>query len=211
MQRFTLLIALLIGTSAFAQTSATDPSINNNPSFLDEFDPNDPNAEAILNYYDKVYEHETGLPAWVEQGEADFKPFTPGDGCYRDSCKVWAHVSKANQRLYLYIDGRHEDTWLVSSGTGNRTPNFDRHPNGRIYRAYTSKAYPGGDWNGLGNMPYAVFIQGGFAIHGTPQSNWKKLGSKASHGCIRVHPTNGEAFYNRVRAWGIRNVWITVN
>lgn len=56
---------------------------------------------------------------------------------------------------------------------GYETPNFDRSLEKplRIYKQYTSSKYPGGDWNGLGNKPFAVFIKGGFAIHGTPAVN----------------------------------------
>ena len=37
-------------------------------------------------------------------------------------------------------------------------------------------------------MPFAVFIKDGFAVLGTADVNWTKLGKKASHGCIRLHP-----------------------
>ena len=101
--------------------------------------------------------------------------------------------------------------WPVSTGiNGRNTPNFETHPNGRIYDRYTSKKFPGGDFNGLGNMPYAVFISGGFAIHGTGKGNWPKLGSRASHGCIRLHPDNALIFNRLVRKNGISEVWITV-
>jgi hypothetical protein len=52
--------------------------------------------------------------------------------------------------------------------------------------------------------------RGGFAIHGTGRGNWRKLGNKASHGCIRVHPDNALIFNRLVRENGIKNVWITV-
>jgi len=60
-------------------------------------------------------------------------------------------------------------------------------------------------------MPYAVFISGGYAIHGTTRGNWSRLGKPASHGCIRLHPDNGQIFNVLVRRNGISNVWITVN
>jgi len=60
-------------------------------------------------------------------------------------------------------------------------------------------------------MPYAVFIEGGYAIHGTTRGNWSNLGRVASHGCIRLHPDNGQIFNVLVRRNGIRNVWVTVN
>lgn len=211
----TLLLAALLffnipsfaGPVALDLDPVTDASLLNEPTVLDELDPWADDIEEQLQNLDKYYEETTGQSPWLQ----DERLYTPADGCYRDSCSVWAYVNKAEQRLYLYQEGKHVATWLVSTGTGNRTPDFDRHPDGRIYDAYSSGKYPGGDYAGLGNMPYAVFIQGGFAIHGTPKSNWSKLGTKASHGCIRVHPDYGKAFNRLVRAYGVADTWITVD
>lgn len=177
-------------------------------NILDELDPTDPNIEEKLKEMDAVYEEETGQSAWLPLDlEGMLKP-----RCYRNSCRVWADVDKSNQRLYLYLNGVLSHTWKVSTGkAGYTTPDFDRNPNGKIYDSYTSGRYPGGDYNGLGNMPYAVFIQGGYAIHGTTRGNWGRLGTRASHGCIRLHPDNGFIFNRLVRKHGIYNVWITVN
>jgi hypothetical protein len=141
----------------------------------EDYDPSD--AEDVLNAWDQVFER-AGIPTTTDENPL----MTRASKCKKGSCSVWAYVNKSTQRLSLYIDGVLEDTWLVSSGTGSKTPDFERHPDGRIYDKYTSGKFPGGDYNGLGNMPYAVFIQGGFAIHGTPKANWPLLGKKASHG-----------------------------
>ncbi|MFP5491413.1 MAG: L,D-transpeptidase family protein [Bacteriovoracia bacterium] len=42
------------------------------------------------------------------------------------------------------------------------------------------------------------------------RGNWPKLGLKASHGCIRMHPDNGKIFNRLVRSVGISQTWITV-
>ena len=135
-------------------------------------------------------------------------------GCFRITCRVWADIDKTTQTMYLYIDGHHVASWPVSTGKKRRsreTPNMDTHPNGRIYVAYNSKAHPGGgDYKGLGNMPYAVFVRGGIAIHGTPERNWRRLGRPASHGCIRLHPDHAQYFMNLVKRVGIRQTWITI-
>ena len=196
MMKLLLSLALLVAAAvpAFAQEE------------IQELNPFDPNIEQILEDYDAKYFDETGL--------------LPFDGiyiaplaskCFRSSCKVWIQIVKSTQLAYLYLDGQHVDTWKVSTGApGHGTPNFDKNPNGRIYDTYSSKKFPGGDYMGLGNMPYAVFIEGGFAIHGTPKGNWSKLGTRASHGCIRVLPENGRTFNRLVREHGIYRTWITV-
>lgn len=176
---------------------------------LMEINPFDPNIEKVLEEFDRIYEEETGQSAHLP--ESFIEDLIGLASCYRNSCAVWAQVVKSTQRMYLYVNGSLRGSWLVSTGMpGYGTPNFDRHPDGRIYDRYSSSKYPGGDYNGLGNMPYAVFITGGFALHGTPQGNWSKLGQRASHGCIRMHPDNGYVFNRLVRAYGKSNVWITV-
>lgn len=200
--RFLFVLLTMVGISSAVNAQERFDVESN---IMDELDPYDPNIEQTLRDLDRVYVEETGeLPFEINL-------FSDKNNCYRASCKIWVQVARSTQKLYLYVDGKHTDTWLVSTGTkGHGTPNFDTHPNGRIYDRYTSTKYPGGDYKGLGNMPYAIFIQGGFAVHGTSKSNWPKLGSPASHGCIRVHPDYAFKLNRLVRAHGIHNTWITV-
>jgi len=172
----------------------------------EEFDPFAPGAQQALEEFDEVYRQRTGVSPFVEN------LLIRASYCQRESCEVWIYVSKSDQTLYLYIDGRFEQSWLVSTGVaGRRTPDLDRHPNGRIYDRYNSVKFPGGDYRGLGNMPYAIFIAGGIALHGTPSSNWKYLGRPASHGCIRQHPDNAKYLNRLVRSVGVQNVWVTID
>lgn len=219
------LVVALLAVASFPLFARAEDSNSNNiveevrsdyeePNFLDtEFNPFDPNAEQILDLYDQYYELETGNSAFPFRTGTfeDYLWQVNTEGCKRANCRVYAQVVRSEQRLYLYVNGQHVDTWAVSTGDrGHGTPNFETWPNGRVYDRYSSKSFPGGDYNGLGNMPFAVFIDGGFAIHGTPRGNWGKLGQRASHGCIRVHPDNGKRFNRLVRESGIRNTFITV-
>jgi hypothetical protein len=206
------------------------------PNFLDsdEFDVAAPEAEAILQQYDRYYEAMTGESAYptgatVDRGDIDpavnallGNPLLQltGGGCVRQGCAVWAHVNKRTQTVTIMVNGSYINlpnsrvsTSLpgqpTKKGFTSETPNFDKHPDGRIYTRYTSKAYPGGDYQGLGNMPYAVFIRGPYAMHGT--ASIAKLGRKASHGCIRMHPATGKLFNGLVRQYGVSNTWITVD
>ncbi|MFV8248749.1 L,D-transpeptidase [Bdellovibrio bacteriovorus] len=202
--------ALLFLTVNTAQAEPTETMQKRSPTVIDEINPFDPNIEQVLEQFDKIYEEETGQSAHLPETYLDELVNIFG-GCTRNTCAVWAQVVKSSQRMYLYVNGSLRGSWLVSTGmAGYGTPNFDRHPNGRIYDRYSSSKFPGGDYKGLGNMPYAVFITGGFALHGTPQGNWSKLGTRASHGCIRMHPDNGYLFNRLVRSYGKANVWITV-
>lgn len=203
---FLFFTAQYAGAQAPTTAQEQDPNI---PNMIDDLNPQDPNIEEKLKYYDQIYEQETGKSAHINNVMDDI--IGSYGGCSRSSCPVWIQVVKSSQRAYLYVNGSLANSWLVSTGkSGYETPNFDRHPDGRIYDAYTSTKYPDGDYNGLGNMPYAVFITGGYALHGTPQGNWSKLGHTASHGCIRMHPDNAYYFNRLVRQNGISKVWVTV-
>ena len=128
------------------------------------------------------------------------------------NARLWAQISKKTQQLKLYIDGQLVDSFKVSTGDKkHETPTLDLRPSGPVFNKYTSKKYPGGNYNGLGNMPYVVFVQGGYAIHGTTKGNIPKLGKKASHGCVRLHPDNAKIFNEVVKAVGIENTWITIS
>jgi hypothetical protein len=185
---------------------APSANVDTATNAMDELDPFAENIDETLNEMDQKYFEETGLSPFVETLMAPM-----GQACSRATCPVWIKVDKSEQRLYLYRNGALEATWAVSTGIAGRgTPNFDKNPNGRIYDRYTSTKFPGGDYKGLGNMPYAIFIEGGFAIHGTGTSNWRKLGQTASHGCIRIHPDNAYYLNRLVRQTGIYQTWITV-
>ena len=204
-----LLLVSSLATFALAQEvtpAKVDANAATTLNAMDELDPFDPNIEQKLDQMDLQYEQETGKPAFIEDIVT-----TWGAPCRQMTCPIYIRVNKAVQKAYLYQNGRQIDTWLVSTGIAGRgTPNFEGRPNGRIYDRYTSTKYPEGDYKGLGNMPYAVFYNGGFAIHGTTTGNIKRLGTRASHGCVRVHPDNGYTFNRLVRQYGISNVWISI-
>jgi lipoprotein-anchoring transpeptidase ErfK/SrfK len=90
------------------------------------------------------------------------------------------------------------------------TPNISQHPSGPTFIKYTSRKFPGGNYKGFGNMPFAVFVKGGYAIHGTTPGNFSKLGNIASHGCIRLHPDNARIFYDLVKIYGLNNTWVKI-
>jgi hypothetical protein len=200
-----LLFAVLVGVSSASFSGPAEIVENQIVEGETEFDPFAPEAMETIREFDQAIEEHTGESPFLSIAESFFQ------GCYRSDCPVYVYVSISEQKLYLYLDGHLQDTWLVSTGVpGRGTPDLDRRPNGRIYDRYNSKKWPGGDYKGLGNMPYAVFIAGGIALHGTPASNWSKLGRKASHGCIRQHPDNAKYLNRLIRQNGIKNVWITI-
>jgi hypothetical protein len=204
-------LILTLSIQAFAEVSTSAPiqagEFEGPISEDEEINPFDPNIENVLNEFDQMYFEETGELPFLP----NFSLFTFASKCYRQECPVYAYVSLSQQRMYLYLNGQQIGDYLVSTGAkGFSTPALDKRPNGRIYERYSSTKFPGGDYKGLGNMPYAVFISGGIAIHGTTKGNFKHLGKRASHGCVRVHPNNALVFNRLVRQYGVANSWVTI-
>src|SRR5262245_15408225 len=50
------------------------------------------------------------------------------------------------------------------------------------------------DWS---PMPYTIFFDGGYAIHGSYEIS--HLGAPASHGCIRLRPENAAVLFALVK------------
>ena len=58
-------------------------------------------------------------------------------------------------------------------------------------------------------MPHAIFFYYGFAIHGT--NDISRLGGPASHGCVRLHPSNAATLFSLVQHGGPRNTTIEIS
>jgi lipoprotein-anchoring transpeptidase ErfK/SrfK len=116
---------------------------------------------------------------------------------------VLAHIDLSEQRLHLYVDGEKVDTWKISAGkkkgwthTGTFRPQF-------LSKNHRSRLFRGAP------MPYSVFYDSHWAVHGTTAIN--RLGTPASHGCVRLHPKNAAVLFNLVAKQGKNNsvIWIT--
>ncbi len=122
---------------------------------------------------------------------------------------VRVEVSIANQTATVFEDNVQTQQWAVSTGRpghdthkGTFTVTYmDKHHRSSIYKSKRT---------GIGSpMPYAVFYDGDRALHGTTDVN--RLGTPASHGCVRLHPDNAETFFNIVTRVGKQNVTIIVS
>lgn len=101
-------------------------------------------------------------------------------------------VDKTAQRLSVSVDGFRRYEWPVSTARwGYRTPNGHYRPQW-LARKWFSRKYD------MSPMPFSIFFNGGYAIHGSYEI--KRLGSPASHGCIRLHPDNAAVLFKLVKA-----------
>lgn len=119
------------------------------------------------------------------------------------SANVVILVDKATQRMSVSVDGAPRYQFAVSTGRpGYGTPSGTFHPQ-RMERTWFSREY----YNSP--MPHAIFFHGGFAIHGSYEIN--RLGGPASHGCIRLHPSNAATLFALVEREGTGATTIVVS
>ena len=57
-------------------------------------------------------------------------------------------------------------------------------------------------------MPHSIFFHGGYAIHGSYEVS--RLGTPASHGCVRLHPSAAAELFSLVRQYGAANTVIQI-
>ena len=119
------------------------------------------------------------------------------------NASVVVHVDKNHQRMSVEVDGEPRYEFAVSTGrAGYGTPNGTYHPQ-RLERTWFSKEYYDSP------MPYSIFFNRGFAIHGSYEI--RHLGGPASHGCIRLHPSNAAKLFSLVKEEGMGNTTIVVS
>ena len=116
---------------------------------------------------------------------------------------VIAKINKSTQTMRVYVDGNLRHSWKVSTGRrGYNTPVGQWRPK-YLKRMHYSRKYNNSP------MPYSIFYKGGYAIHGT--NALKRLGRRASHGCVRLHPANAKALFSLVRKHGKASTRIIVS
>ena len=114
---------------------------------------------------------------------------------------VLINIDKTRQRMTVLVDGAERYAWPVSTGLlGYSTPSG-------VYTASSmNEMWYSKEWDDA-PMPHAVFFtKEGHAIHGTNEV--KRLGSPASHGCVRISPKNAATLYSLVAKSGLEHTQI---
>jgi lipoprotein-anchoring transpeptidase ErfK/SrfK len=109
-------------------------------------------------------------------------------------------VDKSRQRMSVMVDGEHRYTWPVSTGLYNT-------PSGSYRAQVLSRNHRSTLFNDA-PMPYAIFYSGHYAIHGTTAV--AQLGTRASKGCVRLHPSNAAVLFALVQRRGTANTRIII-
>lgn len=114
---------------------------------------------------------------------------------------VFITIDKSEQRMYVETP-TDSYVWNVSTGRkGYTTPSGQFKPY-VLKKLHYSKKYDNAP------MPYSIFFHGGYAIHATGEV--ERLGSPASHGCVRLELQNARWLYRIVKEFGQERTYITV-
>src|SRR5471032_1207903 len=117
--------------------------------------------------------------------------------------KVAITVDKNAQEMTVAVDGVERYHWPVSTGIPSReTPNGSFRTF-RMEEDHFSKEFDDAP------MPHSIFFTKiGHAIHGTDSAN--RLGTPASHGCVRLSRANASTLYALVEKEGVLNTTVTL-
>lgn len=119
------------------------------------------------------------------------------------SAEVSIVVDKTAQRMTVSVDGVERYSWPVSTGMADYAT-----PAGAFAPSRLAKRHYSREWDNA-PMPYSIFFtDAGHAIHGSHAVG--RLGTPASHGCVRLAPRNASTLFQLVLAEGLDNTRIQV-
>jgi hypothetical protein len=119
------------------------------------------------------------------------------------SAAVVITVDKSIQQMTVSVDGRALYQWPVSTGKGGYDTPGGKFKAFRLERDHYSK-----EWDEA-PMPHSIFFtQKGHAIHGS--LDVKRLGTPASHGCVRLLPANAKTLFELVEQEGVLNTTVVL-
>jgi len=113
-----------------------------------------------------------------------------------------ARIDISTQTMTVVHRGQVKYRWKVSTARRGKVT-----PAGSWTAKWLSRNHRSSRYNNA-PMPYSIFYNGNYAIHGTNQIG--RLGSPASAGCIRLHPDNAAVLYRLAQREGLKNTRIVV-
>src|SRR5438552_5596027 len=117
--------------------------------------------------------------------------------------KVEITIDKDNQQMTVAVDGVERYRWPVSSGIPSRETPSGSFRAFRMEEDHFSKEFDDAP------MPHSIFFTKiGHAIHGTDSVG--RLGTPASHGCVRLSRDNASTLYALVEQQGVLNTTVTL-
>jgi lipoprotein-anchoring transpeptidase ErfK/SrfK len=119
------------------------------------------------------------------------------------NAEILMAVDKSVQRMVVVVDGSIRWVWPVSTGRrGYETPD------GSYTVFWLDEDHYSEEWDDA-PMPHSIFFtRRGHAVHGSYET--KRLGTPASHGCVRLAPANAAKLFALVERAGIAKATVIV-
>ncbi len=114
-----------------------------------------------------------------------------------------AKVDVSNQTMVVIYNGQVAYRWPVSTARPGKIT-----PRGQWKAQWLSKYHKSSIYNNA-PMPYSIFYNGDYAIHGTNQIN--RLGRPASAGCVRLHPEHAAVLFKLTQQVGTENMKVVID
>ena len=115
---------------------------------------------------------------------------------------ITANMSISTQTMTVMHRGTVIGRWPVSTARRGKVT-----PTGSWSAKWLSRYHKSSRYNNA-PMPYSIFYNGNYAVHGTYQT--KKLGRPASSGCVRLAPAHAKQLFALVKAEGLENTRIII-
>lgn len=120
-----------------------------------------------------------------------------------DAAALVAKVDVPSQTMVVIHRGEVKYRWKVSTARAGKIT-----PSGTWSAKWLSKNHRSSRYNNA-PMPYAIFYNGNYAVHGTDQVS--RLGRPASAGCVRLDTRNARILYKLAQQEGLKNTRIIVH
>jgi lipoprotein-anchoring transpeptidase ErfK/SrfK len=119
------------------------------------------------------------------------------------AANVVARVDISTQTMTVTQNGAVKYQWRVSTARAGKVT-----PTGSWSAKWLSKNHKSSRYRGA-PMPYAIFYNGNYAVHGTNQVS--RLGRPASAGCVRLDTGNAAKLYSLAQRVGLKNFKVVVH
>jgi lipoprotein-anchoring transpeptidase ErfK/SrfK len=180
-------LALALAAPSLAEPSPPPPSAEATP----EATAGQPNADPAAP-----------APAQPEPKSATTEPEAKSAPAKAGS-QILINIDKSRQEMTVFVDGIEKYNWPVSTGKRGYST-----PSGNYTATSMNEIWYSKEWDNA-PMPHAIFyMKDGHAIHGSLEV--KNLGKPASHGCVRISPTNAAVLYTLVKENGMENTKVVL-
>lgn len=113
-----------------------------------------------------------------------------------------AKVDISAQTMTVIYNGKVSYRWPVSTARSGKWT-----PRGTWSAKWLSRYHKSSLYNNA-PMPYSIFFNGNYAIHGTNQIS--RLGRPASAGCVRLHPEHAAVLFSLTQQVGKSNMRVVI-